>query len=109
MAKTTTGTVAATGKASGKKTKRSAKLSSNRVLGLYQQALEEGTTHDEFVQQLRRVGGYDSTAKAAARVHRFKSMMRKHHGAELVPLKNAPRMTKNSKALISNFSCLVKG
>ena len=109
MAEKKTSTAAASTRAKASKSKRGAKLSSNRVLALYQQAVDDGTTHDEFIAQLRRVAGYSNNEKASARVHRFKSMMRRKHGIELTALKNAPRMSNDTEALLKNFSCLVKG
>ena len=82
MAGNKTSTAKASTNGATNKSRRSASVSSARVLAMYQAALDEGQSYGDFMMRLKKVGGYSSEKKAAARLHRFKSYLRKKYDVE---------------------------
>ena len=108
MAGNKTSTAKASTNGATNKSRRSASVSSARVLAMYQAALDEGQSDGDFMMRLKKVGGYSSEKKAAARLHRFKSYLRKKYDVELAALKGTPRLTEDRGTLLASYSALVK-
>ncbi len=110
MAETKSGSKAsrANGTAKGTKTKRGTIVSSAQVMDLYEAALKNKMSYNEFIFELKATGSYASTEQAVDRLHRFKSYVRRKYDCELQALSGTPRLTSNRAALMKNYSCLVK-
>ena len=91
--------------AAAETTTRSRGIRSGVLIGLYQQALEDGVSRADFISLLQRKGAYATRQLARQRLGRFEKEMRTR-GLSLVPLAGSS-MRRSSKALLSAYSCLV--
>ena len=80
-------------------------ITSGRLLGLYEDALNSGVSRDDLIASLVREGGYSNRTAARQRLGRFEKEMRQR-GLSLLPLRGSS-MRRSSKALVAAYSCLV--
>jgi hypothetical protein len=111
MSKATT-TKSTTAKASANeetpKRRTNKTVTSAKMMELYQTAVETKMSYSELLFEVKATGSYGSTEQAVDRLHRFKSYVRKKYDCELQALPGTPRLPSNRKALLDNYSCLVK-